>query len=257
VSRKVLILSCGVVHRRYGVEGFAEMFARGGGLAPGSHEILDATRQTPPACLDEYSACIVTGSQTMVTRRPRWVGRLTDWLQRARERGLPILGVCFGHQLMSLALGGRVDYHPESMAVGTFDVALTEAGSESPLLRGVPGTFPAHMFHAQVVLEPPPDSEVLASCDHDPHCVLSHGPDQLSVQFHPEFDVRIMEAFTRDVDPALPAEAGAGPGQVLLTAPIRPTPEANAILPSFLALYAPVSRSVKTRPARSRTAVAS
>ena len=237
MPRKILILSCGAVHVRYGLESFAQMFANSSGLPDDQLEILDATRRHPPSKLQDYAGVIVTGSQAMVTERQKWVERLLDWIPKALEAGLPMLGVCFGHQLMAMAMGGKVGYHPKSVAIGTFEIRLAPgAGDLSPILSDLPGSFPAHMYHAQVVLQAPPKVAVLGFCGHDPNCVISYGPNQLSVQFHPEFDLRIMKGFTKKLssEKTVPA-SGARPEQKLLLNPLANAKEAGSLVAAFCA----------------------
>jgi GMP synthase (glutamine-hydrolysing) len=238
LSKPVLILSCGAVHKRHGLESFAEMFVRGGGLGPGAYEVVDATRRRPGP-LTGYGAIIVTGSLAMVTAGQNWVRRLSDLVLETFDRDLPMLGVCFGHQAMAKTLGGRVDYHPESEAIGTFDIERRPGAEKLPSPVRLPQILPANLYHAQVVLEPPKGSAILAGHDHDRHCVIGYGPKRLGVQFHPEFDQRIMLAFTRNLDPARPVPSGPGrPPLSIKYAPIRPTPLAAKVLSDFLAPWA-------------------
>jgi GMP synthase (glutamine-hydrolysing) len=238
MSKIMLILSCGSVHKRYGLESFATMFVNGGGLSSGNYDVIDGTRKRPSTNFSELAGVIITGSQSMVTERSKWVEKLISWIQEAMACPVPILGVCFGHQLMALAMGGKVDYHPQSVAVGTFDVSLSPgAKPSSPLLSKLPLSFPAHMYHAQVVLERPPGAMPLGYWDHDPNCVLRYSPNKVSVQFHPEFDVRIMEGFIKNLNPDKPLPASEGrPSQTLLMAPLRPAVEAHSILPTFVTM---------------------
>jgi GMP synthase (glutamine-hydrolysing) len=238
MSKIMLILSCGSVHKRYGLESFATMFVNGCGLRAGRYDVIDGTRKRPPTDFNQLAGVIITGSQSMVTERSKWMERLISWVQEAMAQPVPILGVCFGHQLMAMAMGGTVDYHPQSLAVGTFDVSLI-AGVRAltPLFPKLPATFPAHMYHAQVVLEAPAAAVPIGGWDHDPNCVLRYTPNKISVQYHPEFDVRIMEGFLKYVNPDKPVAPPDGrPTQELLTAPLRPALDSQALLPTFAAM---------------------
>ena len=125
------------------------------------------------------------------------------------------------------ALGGKSGYHPQGRETGTFEVALTEAGQADDLFGTLPGRFPAHLTHAQSVLTPPAGSVVLASNAHDPYQALRLGPNQWSVQFHPEFTAPVMRAYLEHQSKGL---GEAGQNVEALREGIRATPEANALM---------------------------
>jgi len=60
----------------------------------------------------DVAGAIITGSAAMVTERAEWSERTAGWIRHAMEMEVPLFGVCYGHQLMAHALGGRVDYLP-------------------------------------------------------------------------------------------------------------------------------------------------
>lgn len=141
---------------------------------------------------DAFSVAIITGSWAMVTDRLDWSERTAAWARTLILEGRPLLGICYGHQLMADAMGGVVDYNPKGRELGTFPVTLTEAGRADPLIGTLPSPFMAHLSHAQSVLEPPAGAVQLAGSEQDPHQILRYGPDTLSFQFHPEFTVEIL-----------------------------------------------------------------
>lgn len=144
---------------------------------------------------DTLAGVIITGSHAMVTDREAWSERLADWLRRAVPTGLPVLGICYGHQLLAQALGGEVaDLEPEP-EVGTVCVALTPAGGEDPLFHGLPPVFPAHTSHVQSVRRLPSQAVHLAASPREPHHAFRIGPRAWGVQFHPEFDTVSMRAY--------------------------------------------------------------
>ena len=98
-----------------------------------------------------------------------------------------MFGVCYGHQLLAHALGGKVGYNPTGSELGTQTVELLPPAAGDQLLDGLPASFPAQMLHAQTVLQPPPGAAVLARSDQDPHQMFRVGPNVFSTQFHPEF----------------------------------------------------------------------
>ena len=145
--------------------------------------------------IDAIAGAIITGSGAMVTDRLAWSERAAGWIRDAVDQALPLFGVCYGHQLMAHALGGRVDYLPGGREIGTQPISLTEQADGDRAARVLPATFRAHTTHEQSVLEPPPTAQVLARSARDPHQMLRYGPHALSTQFHPEFSAEIMRAY--------------------------------------------------------------
>jgi GMP synthase (glutamine-hydrolysing) len=107
-------------------------------------------------------AVVVTGSGAMVTDGSGWIEATAAWLRGAAERGLPMLGICFGHQLLAHALGGRVDDNPNGIEVGTVQVDWMPAARGDWLLEGLPEQTPLQVSHRQSVLSLPPGARWLA-----------------------------------------------------------------------------------------------
>lgn len=145
----------------------------------------------PPSAL---SAAIVTGSWAMVTDRLDWSERTGEWLRLAVDEQLPLLGVCYGHQLLADALGGTVTDNPQGKEVGLETVSLKPAAAQDALLSELPTEFSAYLTHLQSVVTPPPGAQVLASSALDGCQILRYSPTTLSFQFHPEMDAGVMNA---------------------------------------------------------------
>lgn len=192
--------------------------------------VHDARHEGVPALPAAGDGVIITGSHAMVSEAEPWSEALKPWLVEARQRGVAMLGVCYGHQLMAAAFGGVSGYHPGGREVGTRRLRLTDAGRTDPLFGALPATFDAQLTHAQSVLSAPPGAEVLTDNDHDPFQALRHGPRQWSVQFHPEFSVPVMRAYLAHQREAL-AQQGDDPAARLKA--IAPTPEAGGLIARF------------------------
>jgi GMP synthase (glutamine-hydrolysing) len=145
--------------------------------------------------LEGVSAVIVTGSHAMVTCGAGWIGRLSAWLRQTAATGIPLLGICFGHQLVARAFGGTVGFHPGGKELGNTLVTLTGEGREDPLFRSFPTSFPAYAAHSQTVVTLPPDAHLLAKNAFEPHHAFSIGRNIRGVQFHPEFNAEIMRGY--------------------------------------------------------------
>lgn len=210
--------------RRYG--DFEDWTARGLGVASTSVTIVDIETGSRLPHAGEISGAVVTGSHSMVTDGQAWVEPLAEWLRGLMEDRVPILGVCYGHQLLGFALGGRVGFHPDGPEIGTVEVDLLKDGESDLLLGGMQKRFHAHATHAQSLLTLPDGAVLLAKTDHDAHAAYRVGSCAWGVQFHPEYDEQIMrhyvrkqsatlEALGRDADRVEGEIRSAGTGKIL------------------------------------------
>lgn len=114
--------------------------------------------------------------------------RLTEVVRHCQDQEIPLLGVCYGHQILARALGAKVGRHPEGLELGNTPVELTVAGQVSPLFAGFPERFDVLSSHADAVLDLPPGAELLARGRHTKTQAFSWGDRLFGVQFHPETD---------------------------------------------------------------------
>lgn len=147
----------------------------------------------PPA--RDVAGAVITGSSSMVTDRAPWSERTAEWLREAVRVELPILGICFGHQLLAHALGGVVDYNPLGRHIGTVDVALREEARGDALFGAFSETMHLPVSHRQSVVQLPEGAVLLASAALDPNHAFRVGPCAWGVQFHPEFDANIVRGY--------------------------------------------------------------
>jgi len=178
-----------------------------------------------------FAGVLITGSGAMVTERADWSERTADWLRDAAHAGLPLFGICYGHQLIAHALGGTVDYNPRGREMGTVPLSLHPAAAQDPLMAGLPTTLDAHTTHLQTVLAPPPGAAVLARSERDDCQAFRWGESAWGVQFHPEFSTGMMRGYIRARAEALARE---GTCHRRLAADVRPAPQARRVLRRFV-----------------------
>jgi len=169
----------------------------------------------------------------MVTDHAEWSERTASWIPTVMEASTPLLGICYGHQLIAYALGGDVGPNPRGRESGTVEIALREAARADPLFAGLPDKILAHASHAQSVLRLPPGVKWLASSVRDPHHAYAVGRSTWCVQFHPEFDESTMKA---NVDKCADELRAQGDDPTQLRTSTAETPHAEAILRRFAAL---------------------
>ncbi|ADY57198.1 glutamine amidotransferase class-I [Syntrophobotulus glycolicus DSM 8271] len=155
-------------------------------------------QEKQPPSLDDVSGMIITGANASVGSRAAWILFLEDWLRANAPRRIPTLGICFGHQLLADAFGGRVDFHPRGRETGTVDIHLTAGGRKDPLLGILPPNFTAHVLHAQTAERLPPGAVVLASSEHEQHHAFVYNDNIWGVQFHPEFTADLISAYIEE-----------------------------------------------------------
>lgn len=133
-------------------------------------------------------AWLITGSKHGVYDDLPWIGQLKVFLQDARAGGVPMIGICFGHQLMAEAFGGSAVKSDKGWGVGVHDYSIAHA---APWMAGAGTGFRMHAFHQDQIVALPADAHVLASSPFCEAAMVSYGdpalPEAISVQPHPEF----------------------------------------------------------------------
>jgi GMP synthase (glutamine-hydrolysing) len=200
-------------------------------VGPGLQMAVVDGVQGPLPAVTGCDGVVVTGSFDSVTRLSPWMEALGRWLVEVGQT-VPVLGVCFGHQLLGHALGGRVERNPLGPEAGTREIELTEAGREDPLFRGLSERFLAQESHEDQVAHAPPGAVVLARNGHSPVQAFAHGPFIRGIQFHPEFSGERCRDLCREEAKQLDA---ARPGLAQeAEASIREAPEASQVLRNWV-----------------------
>lgn len=181
----------------------------------------------------DYRGVVVSGSWSMVTDHEAWSEASALYLREAAARGVPILGVCYGHQLLAYAFGGKVGYNPRGRHAGTAQVQTTAQAESDALFAPLPRQLLVQVSHSQSVLELPPGALLLAHAPGDPHHAFRLGERTWGVQFHPEFDDEVSRRYIalrreRIVSEGLDPDA--------LIAAVQPSPHGAQLLRRFAEL---------------------
>jgi GMP synthase-like glutamine amidotransferase len=136
-----------------------------------------------PATLE---GIVITGSPAGVYDDHPWLDPLRTFIRGAYATRTPMLGVCFGHQIMADALGGEVRKSEKGWGIGRHVYGVTQ---RPPFLGGNLPEFAIGCSHQDQVIVPPRDAEVFLSSDFTPNAgLLYRNGAAISVQAHPEFE---------------------------------------------------------------------
>jgi GMP synthase (glutamine-hydrolysing) len=153
--------------------------------------VLDVEHGAALPAVRDCAGVVMTGSPLMVTDDLPWSITLEKWIPSLLEARVPLLGICYGHQLIARAAGGRVAHHPGGKELGTVAVNLLADCVGDPLLGPMLSPFLAHVSHTQTVLDLPPGAVRLASNAFEPNHAFRLGDYAWGLQFHPEFTADI------------------------------------------------------------------
>jgi len=183
---KLAILETGVppegVRDRFG--DYPSMFRTLFGPDAYDYATFDVQAGQLPERAEDYPAYVITGSSAGVYDPLPWIDPLKDFLVQAKGRAA-LVGVCFGHQIMAEAFGGKVIKSPKGWGMGLHRYEVREG---QPWMEPAPSlAVPAS--HQDQVVELPPGARVVAANDFTPFGMLAYGDQPaISVQLHPEFE---------------------------------------------------------------------
>ena len=174
---------------------FEDWIMAGMGIERDKFLIVDVSQGESFPDYNKISGIAITGYHDMVTDRHDWNERIAQWLPEAVERKIPLLGICYGHQILAYAFGGEVADNPNGLEFGTVEIKLTEAAKQNPLFSFLPNNVYFQATHTQSVVKLPPNAQLLASTSLDPNHAFVIGDCAWGIQFHPEFDADIVKRY--------------------------------------------------------------
>lgn len=157
-----------------------------------------------PLDLDEQDAFMITGSPLSVLDTHVFTGALMDFIRRCDAARKPLMGACFGHQAIALALGGAVERSPGGYNVG---VEETVFHARRDWMIPARDSLPMYMFHEDAVTRLPEGCELLGSSPRCANASFAKGDHILTTQSHPEFTNAFMSCVLRFTESAIPEPA--------------------------------------------------
>jgi len=211
-------------------EDFEDWFIAASKLPASNFLVCSVHLNQPLPELSSTCGIIVTGSPAYITDGEQWNTVAADYLRAAHKRVIPILGICYGHQLLAWAFGGLVDFHPQGREIGSVEINLTEDAGTDPLFSGMRTCFPAQASHQQSVLELPEEAVLLAANSFEANHGFRLGSSSWGLQFHPEFSAEIMRCYISERREALEME-GLNPTD--LDRQVQASPESASLIKRF------------------------
>jgi len=193
--------------------------------------VVDIQKSETLPEIEECSGVIITGSHTMVTQEFSWSLSIEKFIRMLFTNKVPLLGICYGHQLIAKSLGGTVDYHEKGMELGCVSIQKHIYAKNDLIFKHLPLAFDAHVIHSQSVIKLPKHALILASNTFENTHAFKLEPCTWGVQFHPEFDDYIMRSYIyesakmKSIDESHKSD---------LLSSVKNTPRANEIIPLFV-----------------------
>lgn len=151
--------------------------------------VVDGVFPTLPSDADAW---VLTGSRCAVYDNDPWIARLEKFLRDAADKGVPILGICFGHQLIAQTFGGTVRKFEGGWNTGLQNYVFDNMAHPVELVA----------WHQDQIIEPPAEAQIVATSATCRYAAMRIGQHILSLQAHPEFTaeyVRALATVRRDV----------------------------------------------------------
>jgi GMP synthase (glutamine-hydrolysing) len=190
-------------------------------------QVIDVQNGEELPSFETCSGVIITGSHAMVTQEHSWSMKIEEFVKELIRFETPLLGICYGHQLMAKSLGAKVDYHPHGMELGTVGISVLKESKNDAIFKHLPTDFDVHVVHAQSALTLPLNAVLLASNKFEKNHAFRVGTNAWGVQFHPEYDANIMKAYINEVAKDKPINKDE------ISLHVKDTPYSNKIIKLF------------------------
>ncbi len=168
---------------------FAELLKPTG--SPIQFSTYDAHRRVLPQNPGACDAYLVTGSRCSAFDDHDWIAELSTFIRSVYACRRPVVGICFGHQLLAIALGGRVAPARTGWGIGRQETTITEQAAWMIPLRQ---SYALFVHHRDQVCALPARSTLHAANEHCPISMFSIDNLLLGIQGHPEFSVAYVTA---------------------------------------------------------------
>ena len=206
--RSLGILQCGhspeeLLGRRY--DNYPDLFVELLGREAFDYRVWAVVDGQFPPGAEAADAWLITGSRHGVYEAHDWIAPLEALIRDIRDAARPLVGICFGHQIIAQALGGRVEKFAGGWSVGRVEYRLDLAGEGDGASREAM-TVPLMAYHQDQVIEPPPGAVSRGASNFCRHAALAIGETIRTLQPHPEFDAAFVDGLLETRGQTLPAD---------------------------------------------------
>ena len=149
------------------------------------YKTFSVIRGEMPESIDECDGWLITGSRHGAYEKLDWMLELEDFIREVYRQSVPLVGICFGHQIIAQALGGEVTKSDRGWGIGiqSYDIDKVQ-----DWMDGAPQAVRIYSFHQDQISKLPAAASVFSSSEFCPFAGLSYGDSIISFQAHPEFE---------------------------------------------------------------------
>lgn len=158
-------------------------------------QFFDVRNGEFPSSPDVCEAYLTTGSRFSAYDNADWIHTLNDFVRRLRDENTLFVGVCFGHQVLAEALGGKVEKAESGWGVGVHSIEIAQP---DVWMKPEQSNCRLQFTHQDQVTRLPENSVALGRSDHCPVAMFRVGRTMLGIQPHPEFNAAYTEALILD-----------------------------------------------------------
>jgi len=156
-----------------------------------------------PDDINEYDFYITTGSRASVYEDSAWIGQLIEFVRQLDKQQKKLIGICFGHQVIALARGGKVEKSDNGWGIG---IAKNRIISRPEWMSDGPAEINILVSHQDQITELPDGTTLIAENDFCPFFIVQWGNHFLSIQGHPEWNTDYSRTLINDRKAIIPAE---------------------------------------------------
>lgn len=141
-----------------------------------------------PISVHDHDGYVITGSPASVHDPHPWIARLLEFVRQVHAAEIPLIGACFGHQAIALALGGRVEHNPQGWVVGTATTRFEKCDWMEPFEEALT----LYAAHKEQVTKLPPGASKVGETQGCPNAAFVIGNHIATTEYHPEMPERFM-----------------------------------------------------------------
>ncbi len=170
---------------------------------PLSFDSYDCRQGQFPEDINEYDFYITTGSKASAYEDSAWIGQLIEFVRQLDKQQKKLIGICFGHQIIALARGGKVEKSDNGWGIG---IAGNRIISRPEWMSDGPAEINILVSHQDQITELPDDTILIAENDFCPFFIVQWGNHFLSIQGHPEWNTDYSRTLINDRKAIIPPD---------------------------------------------------